>query len=193
MLIDSPSFRDIAVGDLVACGLSKAAAEHCAETLVNEACRLRHLKLELPVSVHVAFDSADTQEVYVVSKGKIIYAATPAEQFQPLAHAAVHPAQYALRQQMEQILIQIDHAIATSTHHVGPMLDPNVKTLQQRYHALRDASLAINPGVHAAIADPENWNVCTQAFATLTGRTLTGHFTHRRAHVEYLEVIQKAA
>ncbi|MAM38702.1 MAG: hypothetical protein CL949_09445 [Erythrobacter sp.] len=193
MLIDSSSFREIASANLAACGLAPATIQHCTDALIAEARHTGFHSVAQPVSVHIAYDLCEAQSVYVVSAGRIMFAATPDRQFQPLAQSAVDPAQYALLDQMEQILLQIDRAIAISTHHVGPMLDPAVKSLQERYHALRNASLAINPGVHASIADPENWLVCSQAFATLTGRALTGHFTHRQAQVEYLEVIQKAA
>lgn len=180
MLIDSQPFRDIAIRNLMAAGLPQKTAEHCAEALVAEAATLTSTEIQLPVSVHIAYDDSDAQRVYVVSKGEIDFWAMPAAEFQPLARAAVDPAQYALLDQMEQILLRIDMTISNSNHSMGPMFDPDVIALQHRYNAMRSASLAINPVVHASIADPETYRVCAANFEAAFGTLPTGHMTHEQ-------------
>jgi len=147
MRTDTKTFRNRMFRDLRNEGLTSRKAKAAAAALVYAAETYGFPQLADNSRARVSFDSIDTQQVYVDDDGIARFCTVLAPIHQPLISTEATAEQIALRDEMEAMM-------CGDLYEAG---GEEKKRLNAIYTAKRDAVLAINPYVHANVADPDGY------------------------------------
>jgi len=157
MRTDTTTFRKRVFADLRKAGLSSAKARAARSAICWAAYTAGYPVLSDTARARVSMDSAYAQTVYMDDEGIARFPADVHENLQPLINTSATDEQDRLRREMEEMLSPMYDAVdaARSNGHVEPNKEPLAAAYIASYNAKRDAVLAINPHVHASVADPD--------------------------------------
>ena len=157
MRTDTTTFRKRVFADLRKAGLSSAKARAARNAICWAAYTAGHPVLSDAARARVSIDSAYAQSVYIDDEGIARFVGNVHESMQPLICTSATEEQEQLRREMEEMLSPMYDAIDTARcdGHVEPSKAPAAAAIISLYNAKRDAVLAINPHVHASVADPD--------------------------------------
>lgn len=144
MRTNTKTFANRVFRDLRAEGLSSVKAKAARGAIVYAASQFGFPELSDTARARVSMDSVEVQTVYIDDEGIARFVCELAPAHQPLIKTEPTAEQTALSNEMVDMLCDIYAAEGEEKDRLNAV-----------YSAKRDAILAINPFVHANIADPD--------------------------------------
>lgn len=179
MRTDTQTFRKRIIRDLRAAGLPAYKARRCAAALHTAAYFAGNPIISDAAVARIVVDGPDFQRVIVEADGVTIFAGEPSPECQPLVLTEPTAEQQALSQDLVDMLPDVFGAIgdAISEGISDPHTAPAVIAANAAYDAKRDAILAINPHVHAGVADPAEYETYHMVHKSVYGFRPRGFIT----------------
>jgi len=182
MRTDTTTFAKRVFRDLRAAGLSCAKAKAGRDALVRMARYYFTAEVSDTAVARISLDSADAQTVYIDDDGQARLHAIPDGRFQPLVTTQPTAEQERLSAELVDLLPTLYSAET----------EEEKAAVNAVYTAKMDAILAINPFVHASIADPDGYEFYHNVYKSEFGFRPRGFITVEAMKKETSSIIRLA-
>jgi len=184
MRTDTKTFAKRVFRDLRTQGISSVKAKIARDAIVRAADRFGFPELSDAARVRISIDSIESQSVYIEDEGMARFVCHLDDRHQPLISTEPTEEQLALSSELVDMLWDLYAAADEKS--------PAYEHMKAEYNAKRDAILAINPHVHANVADPDSFDFYHNIHKSEYGFRPRGFVTEAMMRKEVESILRNA-